>query len=889
MDAPRRLRAYRVLLRLFPAGFRRAHGPHMERLFADMIAEWEGERGSAGPAFWASLVWDTTREASTEWLSLLGNTLRSATALTVGEHMSALVGDIRFAIRQLVRQPLYSGMIVLLMALGIAGNAAVFRVFNGLFLKPLPFDRPEQLVDIDETAPTWDLEFLSVAYRDFAAWRESNSTFQSMAAYDFGGGTLVTPDGAYRVSYLSVTHDIDEVLGIEASVGRFFGPEEDHPDGPRGGLITRGLWEQRWGGDPAVIGQTMLVNGFSIEILGVLPPEAELLGDADIWFPLRSDRDDWNGWGLNAIGRLNEGATIEQARADLMTIHKGMIPEFEVNEISSPVVNSLRDRYLGDYRLGSGFLLGAVGIVLLIACANIAGLMTARSLSRGPEIGVRRAMGAPRGRIIRQLLTESMVLSVVGAGLGAAVGIWGSDALVGPLADQFPNWVSFDLDGRFLTFTLLVTVGAAVLFGLAPALQASDGALGSGTTRTTASGRRRRGMNMLVTGQVAMALALLVVGALSVLDVRRLGRADPGFDADGLVSFSMSLPSQRYADAPARLAFHERYLERLGSVPGVESAAVTSALPLGGHWGWFYLVDGAPARGEDETNPVVLTRFVSSSYFETVGVRFAAGQAFDQFSGRDDGEQVIIVNETFVRTHLSHLENPLGARLFPGTDLPEDEAEARWLTVVGVTRDVKHYGMDVPMRPGVYRPLPELPLSSFQVALKIRGDLGPIMSEVRSVTAEVDAELPVYNVETMTEELHESLYTRRATSWLIGIFSTVALLMAIAGIYGVISYSVGQRRQEISIRMAMGAEARTVLREVVGQGMRLVALGAIIGLGVSLAGASVVSGILVGVSPTNPAVYGAVTIGVLAVAAAANYLPARRAARLDPMGALRGE
>ena len=887
MNGERGRAFYRLLIRLFPPGFRRSHAHHLEGLFADMYAEWEEERGTIGPLFWASLVWDTLRHAAAEWSSLLGFTIRSATTLSVGEHMSAFITDVRFAIRQLMRQPLYGSMIVILMALGIGGNAAVFRVVNGLFLKPLPFENAEQLVDIDETAPAWDLEFLSVAYRDFAAWRESNSTFHSMSAYSFGGGTLLTADGPFRISYLVATHDIDEVLGIEPAIGRFFGPEEDDPDGPRGGLISQGLWEQRWGGDRDVIGQTMSIDGFSVEVLGVLPPEAALLGDADVWMPLRSDRNEWRGWGLNAIGRLAEGATIEQARADLMNIHKAMIPEFEENEISSPVIYSLRDRYLGDYRLGSGFLLGAVGIVLLIACANIGGLMTARSLARGPEIGVRRAMGAPRIRIVRQLLTESFLLAAVGALVGAGLGVWGSDLIVVPLADEFPNWVSFDLDGRFLFFTLVATVGSALLFGLAPALQASDRALGAVTTRSTASGRRRRGMNALVTGQVALALALLVVGGLSMLDVRRLAQSDPGFDVEGLVSYSMSLPEQRYADGPARLAFTEQYLERVQAVPGVESAAATSALPLGGHWGWFYMVDGAPARGEDEANPVVLTRFVSPDYFTTMGVRFVAGRGFTALDGRDGTDQVVIVNETFVRTHLSHLADPIGARLSPGTDEPGEHAH--WLTVVGVARDVKHYGVDRPMRPGVYQPLPQRPLAGFQVALKTRGDVGPIMTEVRSATAELDAELPVYRVETMADKMYESFFTRRATSWLIAVFSGIALLMAIAGVYGLISYSVGQRRQEISIRMAMGAATGTVLREVVAQGMRLVLLGIVLGVGMSLAGASVVSGILVGVSATNPMVYVAVISGVLAVAAVANYLPARRAARLDPMGALRGD
>ena len=620
----------------------------------------------------------------------------------------------------------------------------------------------------------------------------------------------------------------------------------------------------------------------------MLPPEASFFAGVDVWLPLQESETDFDGWGLSGIGRLKPDASVESARAELLAIHKGLVDPFEVNEISFPVVSSLRDRYLGDYRLGSGFLLGAVGIVLLIACANIAGLMTARSMARGPEMAVRLAMGAPRLRIVRQLLTESFVLAAVGAVTGSALGIWGSKALVGPMVDQFPRWISFDLDLRFLVFTLAVTVGAALLFGLAPALEASRnrGAAWS-TTRSTATAKRRRGMSFLVTGEVALALALLVVGGLSMLDVNRLGRVDPGFRADGLVSYSLALPSTRYGDDEARLAFVDDYLTRLDAIPGVESAAVANDLPLGGHWGWFFQAEGAPPRAEDEANPVVLNRVVTPGYLETLDVELVAGRPFNSFDGREEGNHVLIVNETCVRTHLSHLSDPIGARVTPGTDAPADDAT--WLTVVGVTRGVKHYGVDEEMRPGAYQPLVQSPRSGFAVALRTRGETGTIVSAVRAMTARVDVELPVYNVQTMTEQLDAALWTRRATSWLIGAFSTVALLLSIAGIYGVISYSVGQRTQEISIRMAMGAQSQQVLRQIIRQGMSLVVVGVVLGLVLSWAGAGLVSGILVGVSATDPAVYIGVTALLLAVAALANYLPARRAAALDPMDALRGD
>lgn len=888
MSRPVRSRAVRALLRLLPRSVRVSSGSEMERLAAEMMRERTRAGARPGFGFWLRLAVDVVVLAVAEWVALGRQWLRRAASPTWEDHMSALWGDVRYGVRQLVRRPLYSGTIVLLMALGIAGNAAVFRVVNGLFLRPLPFESAERLVDLDETAPSWNLEFLNVAYRDFAAWRDGNRTFESMAVYSAGGGNFLGDGDAQRISYLLATHDIDEVLGIEPELGRFYGAEEDRPDGPRAMLLTQGFWEREYAKDPGVLGRTVSVDGYPVEIIGVLPAEARFFDDADVWMPLRQDETQWFGWGLNGIGRLAPSTTIEQARDDLTAIHRARIEQYEVNQISSPVVHSLRERHLGEYRLGSGFLLAAVGIVLLIACANIAGLMTARSFSRAHEMDVRLALGAPRARLVRQLLVESGVLAAFGAAAGVVLGVWGSGVLAAPLAEQLPTWVTFDLDARFVAFAVVVTAGAALLFGLVPALGAAGGgASASRVGRSTASASMRRGMNLLVAGEVALAVALLVVGGLTVLDARRLGDADPGFEPVGLMVFQLGLPAQRYPDDGARLAFAEGYLERLSAIPGVQGAAVANVFPLSGHFGFFLIADGAPPRGEDEANPVVLNRVVSPSYFETVGVRLVRGRFFDERDGRIDTPPVAIVNETFVRTHLSHLADPVGARIFPSTDPPGDDAE--WWTVVGVTEDVKHYGLDEPMRPGLYQPMTQVPLGSFHVALRTRSDPSAIVAAVRTVTASVDVELPIYRVRSMTDAIDTSLWTRRATSWVIGAFSAIALLMAVAGIYGVISYTVGQRSREIGVRLAMGADKARVLRDVVGEGMALVGVGAVIGLGLSAAAARLVAGILVEVSATTPAVYAAVTAVVLSVAALANYVPARRASALDPVEVLRGE
>ncbi len=856
----------------------------MERLFEAMCRDRVAERGALGVGFRAGAAWDALRGAMWAWLGATRERMGSVATRTKGGGMGALWGDVRYAARQLVRQPLYALTIVFLMAVGIGGNAAVFRIVNGLFLRPLPFEESERLVDLNETAPEWDLEILGIAYRDFDRWRAESRTFEAMTIVSFGGDNAMIDGEPLHLSYLRTTHDAAEVFRMAPVLGRFFGADEDRPDGPGVALLTFGFWEQQFASDPSVLGRTFTIAGRPIEVIGVLPPEARFAGETDLWLPLRGDLANFTGWSAGGVGRLAEGVTIEQAREELLAIHRGMVDEFEVNEITAPVVTTLRERFLGEYRLGAGLLLGAVATVLLIACANIAGLVSARSIGRTEEIAVRRALGAPRSRIVRQLLTESALLASVGAGVGLVLGAWGSGAVLTRLSEGLPRWVTFDLDVRFLAFTVAITAAAVVLFGLVPALQAS-GRAGSGPSRTTASRGRRRVLSALVSGEIALAMTLLVVGGLIVLDARRLSEIDPGFESEGLIGYQLSLPDARYDDA-ARLSFVEAYLDRLEAVPGIESAAVTSALPLSGHWGWFFLVDGAPSRGADESNPVVLNRVVSPSYFETAGVEFVAGGPFDDFHGRDRASRAVVVNETFVRTHLSHLADPVGARIVSGTQMPDDPA---WLVVVGVTRDVKHYGVTTEMRPGVYQPLRQFVLGDFQVALRVRGESGPILTQVRTLTAEMDSELPVFGVMAMNDELDEALWTRRASSWLTAAFSGVALLLAIAGLYGMISFSVGRRRREISIRMAIGARREAVLRQVVRQGMTLVLLGTVVGLGFAWAGARLVSGVLVGVEPTEPIVYAGVTLLLVGVAAIANYLPARRAAGLKPMEALRRE
>jgi len=644
-------------------------------------------------------------------------------------------------------------------------------------------------------------------------------------------------------------------------------------------MLSIGYWEREFARDPDVLGRVVSLDGQPVEIIGVLPEAAQFISDQDFWLPMQRSPDDNEGWSFSGIGRLQPGATVEQARADLLAVHKGMIEARPVNETTSPVIDSLRDRYLGDFRLGSGFLLGAVGIVLLIACANIAGLMLARGVAREPEISVRLALGAPRARIVRQLLTESALLAMMGGIAGTALGSWASSLVIRPMALRFPSWITFDLDWRFVSFSLVLSGASVVLFGLVPALRASASNGGS-TRRSTISADRRRGMNLLVAGEVALALVLLVVGGLSALDIWRLGQADPGFNAERIMTYRIQLPDARYGDPESRLAFIDEYVESLNAIPGVESAALASNLPLSGHWGWFFEAEGVD-RAPEESSPVVLHRVVSPGYLETMGIPVLQGRGLTDYDGREEGNRAVVVNESFVRSHLEGTEDPIGRRI------RQQGRQNPWMTIVGVTPDVSHYGLDQETRPGIYQPMRQFPMNFIQAALRTTGDPVEITAQARRVTAGIDPELPLYETETMAAIVDESLWTRRATALIIVTFSGIALILAVAGLYGVISYAVGQRRKEISIRMALGAEAAEVRWQVLKQGLGIVLVGVVIGLMGALVGARLVSGILVGVSARNPAVYAGVTMLLLFVAVIANYLPTRRVAALEPAGVLR--
>ncbi len=806
--------------------------------------------------------------------------------------MTSFLQDAKLAARSLAIRPFLSGLIVAMLALGIAGNTAVFSVVDALLLRPLPFPEPERLVYLDETAPHWGLEFVYITYPDFFAWRRENQTFQGMAVFDTGAFNLSGDGEPERVAAAWVSHDLAEVLGIQPILGRGFTAEEDRPGGAKAVMLGYGLWQRRFGGDADVVGRAISMAGPTIEhsgtytVVGVLPPDLAFPRDAELWVPLAADSTERGNYHLAGVGRLGKGISPARARADLRSIQEGLIASGEAPEEVLPIVGSLRERYLGDSKTVATALMGAVGCVLLIACANVAGLMLARFAERGKEIGIRSALGAGRWRLVRQLLTESLVLALLGGLLGTLLGLWGLRALAAVLPAELPFWVRLEPDVRVLGFCLALCLGTTVLFGLTPAWRASRPRIQQVLRReaggVSSAGGRRRILNGLVVAEIGLALVLVVGAGLLMQALGAVVRVDPGFRAENVLSFRLSLPPLKYGDDAAQIRFFDELLRRLEALPGAASAAAVKNPPLGGHSGYFFEVRGAPAPDPDAPSPVVVQRIVTPEYFRTMGITLLSGRGFSAGEDRASSPPVAIVNETFVRQFLGD-SDPVGQRIrYKGWENP-------WMTVIGVNRDVKHYGLDTEMRPGIHIPQAQDPASV--LAVVVRGTLDPaeLVAPVRAVVGDLDAELPIYEIRMLAQDLDLSLRPRRVATWTFGLFAAVALVLAIGGIYGVVSYAVTQRTREIGIRMALGARSPQVLRRILGHGLGLATAGVGLGLGGAWGLTRVLSGLLFGISPTDPWILGGGILLLLGVALLANLLPARRAARIEPMRALRYE
>ena len=803
--------------------------------------------------------------------------------------LANLVHDLRYAVRTLGARPGFTAIAVLTLALGVGANAAIFSVVDGVLLQPLPFPDADRLVAVWEDhqgrgGP--EQEWTGAA--GFRDWRAESRSFAGMTAYVGWRPNLTGRDEPERLEGGQVTPEYFAVLGVEPALGRAFLPEEEGVGAPRVVVLSDELWRRRFAAEADLLGTAISLNGEPHTVVGVLPPgfRAPLIG-GELWRPLQLDpaAGDRGNYFLRVIARLKPDVALETARADMAGVARGIAERFpdEKEGVTSALV-PLHEQLVGNIRPALLVLLAAVGLVLLIACANVANLLLARAAARGREISVRTALGASRWRVVRQLLTESLVLAGGGGGLGLLLGIWGTDLLKRLAPPGSPRIEEVGVDLRVLGFTLAVALAAGLVFGLAPALQASRPDL-AGSLKERAGGaghgaRRLRGA--LVMAEVALALTLLVSAGLLVKSFSRLLAVPGGFEPESVLAANLVLSSADYPESPAVAGFFAQLLERLAARPGIEATGAVSVAPLSGaDTDTSFIIEGRtpPPPGRE---PTAWYRSVTPGYFQALGIPIVRGRGLTD-ADREGAPQAVLVNQAFVRQHFPH-EDPLGRRIRPGGD-----DEMPWSTIVGVVGDVRHRGLDQAPEVELYLSHAQFSARSMTLFVRTAGDPLRLAPELAAEVRALDGNLPVAGVTTMEAMVADSVAVPRFTTVLLAAFSAVALLLAAIGIYGVGAYSVAQRVQEIGVRMALGAGRREVLRLVVGQGMAPTLLGLGIGLAAAFWLTRAMSALLFGVSPTDPATFAAVAAALAAVALAANYLPARRATGISPVEALRGE
>jgi putative ABC transport system permease protein len=804
--------------------------------------------------------------------------------------------DLRYGVRMLMKQPGFTAVAVLTLALGIGANTAIFSVVNALLLRPLPFADAEQLVMIWGKAPAAGIKRLFVSVPEFLDYRERTHAFAQVGVYGGTDFTLTGQGEAERLNGAFVSTNLLALLGVKPVLGRYFLLEEEQPDRARVVLLSHGLWQRRFGGDPQLIGQALTLNGQNCTVVGIMPPGFQFPSDeTEIWRPLaitaenRGEGERGSRW-LSAVARLKPGVTQQQGQADLETLASNLRREYPnyYGGNSGWGINlfSLRAELAGEVGTALPILLAVVGCVLLIACANVANLLLARATARQKEIAVRAALGAHRWRIIRQLLSESLLLALAGGALGVLLALWSNEQLIklGPRELSGGGPVGVDL--RVLLFTLLVSLLTAVLFGLAPAWQATrlnlNEALKEGGRNASAGRGRLR--NLLVVGEIAVALVLLLGAGLVLKSFYRLLQVDPGFDPANVLTLRLALSPEQYPEGRQQRAFYEQVLSRIEALPGVQAAGAVHNLPMSGSGNTRnFAIEGLP-------EPQLNVDFYQASphYFSAMGMRLVNGRFFTH-DDREEQPRVAIINETLQRRFFPN-QDPLGKRI----KLGNPTGPFPWLSIAGVVRDVKQNELDEETKPALYvhylqPPLPNWRFQSLYLTVRTQSDPLNLLAAVRGAVQALDKDQPIYRVATLEQLLRRSLAARKFSMLLLALFAALALALAVIGLYSVLAYAVTQRTREIGIRLALGAQASDVLKLVVQQGMALTLMGVALGLVASFGLTRLLKTLLFGVSATDPVTYVAIVLLLAGVALLACFVPARRATRVDPLVALRSE
>ena len=800
--------------------------------------------------------------------------------------MNTLKQDVRYAVRMLTRTPGFTVIAVLTLALGIGANTAIFTIVNTLLLRPLPYAAPERLVMVWQDmrarggpADEW------ASPGNYVDWSRDTTVFDGVAAIGGWRPTLTGGAEPEPIPGEQVTYEYFSVLGVSPAIGRAFRIEDDVPNAARVAIIGDGLWKRRFGGDPSIVGRTVSLSGDPHEIIGVLPPGFRPIvasQSGEIWRPLRINRANPARGAIiyRAIGRLKNGLSLDRAQAAATALARRLEAAHpEANEKVGFNLQPLHDRVVGDIRPGLLALLGAVAFVLLIACANIANLLLARGSSRTRELAVRVALGAARVRVIRQLLTESVLLATLGGAAGLLLGVWAVAGLVAIAPANAPRVGEVGLDRTVFAFAALMTLVTGVLFGLAPAMQSSraqvtDSLKEGGRGSVTLPGRALR--RSLIVAEVALSLMLLTGGGLLVQTFLRLQAADLGFDTRNVLVGLVNPPRATY-DTPAKhVAFYDQVYERAKALPGVEKAALVSVLPLGGDSDMSFEIEGRPLPRSPSETPVTWYRLVTASYFDTVGMQIRRGRGFES----REAAPSIIVNESMAKKFFPG-EDALGRRLRFG--------DSPWFTIVGIVGDARIRGAREAVRIETFIPYWQFPEPGMNILLKAAGDPALLAGPLKQAVASLDPTIPVQGITTLSEIVGESIEQPRFFAMLSAAFAVLALVLAAVGIYGVMAYVVAQRTTEIGVRMALGATQREVFHLIVGDGLRVTAMGVALGIAGSMLVSRWLTTLLFGVKPGDPLTLALTAVLLLMVAAAACFVPARRATRVDPMVALRGE
>jgi len=803
--------------------------------------------------------------------------------------------DIRYGLRSLLKRPGSTGIALITLALGIGVNTAIFSAVDSMLLRPLPFNDPERLVSIWEQSPAIGINQNEVAPANFFDLRNQTQSFEGIGAHGPQDLNLTGNAEPERLTGELVTANVFSVLGVQPALGRTFVPDEDQVGKEHVVVLSDGLWRRRFNGDPSIINQNITLNGESFTVVGVMPrgffyPERE----TQLWIPWAMEPEQASGRGdhyLRLVARLRSEANLQRASADVAATGQRLANEYpRTNEGLGFKVNSLHQDYVGNLRLPILILFAAVGLVLLIACANVANLLLAQATTRRREIAIRIALGARRWTIVRQLLVESLLLAGAGGVLGVLGAFWGVEALSKLLPESLSKLQNASVDARVLVFTAGVSALTAIVFGGLPALLAArtqPGETLSDVARDTGGGTSGRHVRrVLVVSEVALAVVLLAGAGLLIRSFQLLRRVETGFNTDNALTMKMVLPMPKYAKPEARRAFYDEVLQRVKQLPGIESAGVITFLPLSFNGMNFSFSVEGQTQPSDMKLPFALYRVVSPDYFRAMGIPLLRGRFFEA-NDTAGSQPVVLISKRLAEQYWPG-QDPTGKRLKIG---PLDSPNA-WLTVVGVVSDVRQTALYGDPRMDIYVPYAQERrgfVTPRDLVLRTKGDPASVAAAVRQAVWAVDKDQPISNVQTMSEVFSAAVSRERFQMLLLALFAALALVLACVGLYGVISYSIAQRTHEIGVRMALGAQSTDVLRLVLRQGMVLTIAGLMVGIAVGLVATRVLSDMLFGVTPRDPLTFVGVPLLLLLVAFLACYIPARRATRIDPLVALRCE